>query len=684
MDIELSQLKRDSIQVLPDAKKDATPDFFAITQRGAILEGWGSRLRERQLRNVSRHEYLWMVQGAFAGIMKRIASTPWEIKGPDDVSDSVKAYYRQQAKALRIKLPPTKSTSGQAGKREDIEYWQEFLRQADFGRGWGSFVKKGVDFLRQDGGWYWEIIAPGNTMKAPTGTPSGLAYLDSLRCVPTGDPEYPVLYYDKNGKLHRLHHARVVQLVDMPDGDEDHPGYGLCALSRAISIANREVLMGRYIESSLDDKPKPGIMVAQGMNKDNREKMLMAYRDDQARDEMPPWGRTMWAYGMDKDTPVTLTPVEFSVAPEKFDFSQYTDLDINALALALGVDVQELWQLTGGNIGSAGQSEILNQKSRGKTIGDLLTSIERALNDILPEDYTFEFKKRDAQEELEAAQNAQAWASAVSSMQSSLSMDEQRILLANTVEQYREAVTDEKGEIQRRDDLDVQQPADITATDDAALAQPTAQDTAAKPAPKDDAPPKEQAKAYQSTLLNFEGDFEDLVSTALKGDMPRSRFAIVSRALLKKYGRMSMLDGLKDGGIETDELDSDDMATFTVWIAENSGYLSDFADRIYKTDTNMTPSARAEAWGSKSLRDIYQKGLLSADKNGLYEWVYGDVVEHCDTCRALHGQRHRLKDYAKRDLLPGSTALACSGYNCACKLVKAKGSTKGRWPVAAA
>lgn len=672
MDIELADLKRDTIQILPDAKKEVLADFFSITQRGPILEAWGTRLRERQLRQVSRHEYLWMVQGAFAGVMKRIASTPWEVKGPDDVSDSIKAYYRQQAKAMRVKLP---------GKLpEDIEYWQEFLRQADFGRGWGSFVKKGIDFLRQDGGWYWEIIAPGDTMKAPTGTPLGLAHLDSVRCVPTGDPEYPVYYYDRKGALHKLHHTRVVQLVDMPDGDEDHPGYGLCALSRAIAIANREVLMGQYIEGSLDDKPQPGVMVAQGMTETNRNRALMAYREEQNRDERPPWGKTLWFYGMDKTEPIELTPTPFAIAPEKFDFKTYTELDINALALALGVDVQELWQLTSGNLGSGAQSEILNQKSRGKTIGDLLTSIERALNDILPEDYTFEFKKRDAQEELEEAQNAQTWISAVAGTNNALSMDEQRRILANTVDVVREAVTDEKGQIQRRDDLDVQQPADITATDSTPLQQN------GHPAQSTQAPPKKDEtqeapitkKAYQATLLDFEGAFEDLVSGALKGDIPRSRFAIVSRALLKKYGRSAMLDGLKEGGIETDELDNDDMATFTVWIAENSGYLSDFADRIYKTDTKMTPDARAEAWGQGSLRNIYQKGVLSADANSLREWVIDPLSESCPDCVRLNGQRHRLKDWFARELYPGSEKLKCH-IGCNCKIPKVKGRGRGKY-----
>lgn len=675
MDIDFSVLKRDTVQVLPDAKTQVLPDFFAITQRGQLLEPWGTRARELQLRRASRQEYLWAVQGAFAGIMKRIASTPWEVKGPANVSDTAKAYYRQRAKEANLATP---------GKQpEDIEYWQAFLRQADFGRGWGSFVKKGQDFLRQDGGWYWEIIAPGDPMRPPTGLPTGLAYLDSLRCVPTGDPEYPVYYYDKYGKLHKMHHTRVVQLVDMPDGDEYIPGYGLCALSRAISIANREVLMGRYIETMLDDEPPPGIIVAKGMTKGVRDSALNAYYEEQSRDEKPPYGKVLWFYGMDRDAAPELESVPFSVAPEKFDFKTYTELDINALALAIGVDVQELWQLTGGSLGSGAQSEILQQKSRGKTIGDLLTSMERAINDILPEDYTFEFKKRDAQEETEAATNAGAWANAVSAMGSNLSMEESRLLLANTVEQVREAITDEKGQIQRRDDLDVQEPVDLTATDDAQVgegSQATSGQPTAQAAPNTSTLPQADVeKAYQSTLLDFEGAFEDLVSGALKGDIARGRFAIVSRAILRRYGMDAMKDGLHDGGIEGEDLDADDRATFTVWLAENSGHLSDFADRIYKTDTRMTPPARAEAWGNKSLRDIYQKGLISADANSMREWVLGTTEAHCSTCLRLNGQRHRLKQWAEKGLLPGSDLLDCGGFNCDCKLQKTKARGRGKY-----
>src|SRR3990167_7279856 len=436
--IELADLRQQTIQELPDAKKDLGAqqllDFF-VAQRGPLLESWGSRSREEDLRRFYRYDYNWMIQGAFAGVMKVVASAPWEIKGPDDLGATDEKYYGEACKAAG--LGPTRS------ERPDVDYWQTLLRQADFGRGWGSFFMKGVDYLRQDGGWYWEIIAPGSPLKAPTGPATGLAHLDSLRCLPTGDPEFPVVYVDRQQKLHRMHHTRVVQLVDMPDGDERRPGYGLCALSRAISIVNREILMGRYIEAMLDDKPPPGIVTAVGMTREKREQALALYREDQRKDERPPWGDQLWIFGMDRDSAPEIETTTFQQAPEKFDFKTYTELDVDSLALAIGVDRQDLWQLTGGNIGSGTQSEILSQKSRGKTIGLLRTSIERALNDILPKEYEFAFKYRDGQEDQERATVAGAWAGAVASAQNALSMDEQRRILADVIEPFGDVLRDE-------------------------------------------------------------------------------------------------------------------------------------------------------------------------------------------------------------------------------------------------
>jgi hypothetical protein len=702
------QARQNTIQVLPDARKEIGDSlFFDAVARGPLLPGRWSQQRERFLRyNVYYHDYNWMLRGAFAGIVKKISSTQWEIKGPENFSAVEDKEWRAWGKAAGF----TMLGAEMGTQRSDIEYWQQVLRLADFGAGWSSFIQQGVDYLRHDRGWMWEVIAPGEPDTTPTGPVMGIAHLDTLNCRPTGDPDYPILYYDKHGKQHLLHNSRVRQLLDMPDGDERKPGYGDCALSRAISIVHREILAGRYIEAHLDDKPAPGFMRMQGITAPERKRAFQEYRAEQGSDERPEWGRVVFFHGMDKDTPVEIESIPFSNAPEKFDFQKYTEIDVHALALAIGVDVQDLWELTTGNLGSEGQSEILHSKAHGKTIGTFYTDIERNINDLLPEEYEFEFKRRDAEQSLQDAQTAEAWVSVTSSAGANMSTEEARELLANTVPQIKDAITDENGQIRRVNDLGVQpnesivddlsvQPGGLATlgapADDPRLA--SALSTLGAKADGADVAPGILPVGTQSTRLGtdrhrrgtdtdlrrkdlddtraaFESAFTDAVQAAKDDDVSRRRFGIIARALISKHGRQAFRDGLNAGGID-DDLSDDDLSTIAVLITEQSAYVTDFADNLF-SGADVTPDAKATIWFNKSVMPFYQEGLVSADKNGLYEWQYGDA-EHCDDCLRLNGQKHRLGGWLKSGYMPQGSGLACGGFNCKCQLVKSTGRAQG-------
>lgn len=696
------QSREHTLQILPDATKEVGDGlFFDSFYRGPLLPRRASQTRERYLRdNVYYHDYNWMVQGAFSGIMKKIGSTPWEIKGPSNLPAAAEKVLKQAAAIMGFNL------GGE--QRTDIEYYQELLRQADFGSGWGQFCEQGVDFLRQDRGWIWEAIYPGNPNVKPDGPLMGIAHLDSLKCRPTGDPDFPMLYFDKGGKQHLLHNARVRQLVDMLDGDERRPGYGLSALSRVISIANREVLAGRYVEARLDDKPPPGFMRMQGITPLQRVQAFAEYKKEQNFDERPEWGRIIFFHGVDKDTPVEIESVPFSVAPEQFDFKTYTEIDVHSFALAIGVDVQELWELTTGNLGSEGQSEILHQKSRGKTIGALMTSIERSVNDLLPPDYEFTFKYRDAQEDQQNAQIASTWITAVNSAQS-LSADEKRRILANTVEQIQEAITDENGQVRRADDLGVQ-PQEQVADDTSVLAtvggghpglpgdgsttllQGLRSDPEGNAGLDANQPDDTRGRRHlgegvavtrkdiDDTITAFEADFESVMSAMMGGDIERRRFGVIARAQLSKYGRRAMLDGLSDGGVETNVLEDEDADTFGAWLVEQSAYVTALGGEL-KAGAGFDTAARVKTWVNKSLLYAYELGKVSADANGLYGFEGEDGEESCDTCQRLKGQVHRLKDVNRRNLnpkLPGFVG-ECGGYRCQHEWVKTSGRAVGGW-----
>jgi hypothetical protein len=643
---------RDTVQEFEPKARIAAQGFFAVSARGVYLPQSGSRERDRQLRDWDRLDTLWAWKGARTGLLKRLAGVPWEVTGDDAMQALV------DGKTVNA-----------------IEHFQSVLQDAHFGQGWSFLVKRfGRDYYAQDFGALFEIIGPGDPDKAIEGAATGIAVLDSLRCFATGNPVWPILYFSHlTNKMHRMHYTRVARFVDTPDGDERLYGSGECALSRYVSIAQQEHLMNRYIESRLDDKPKPGVNVWTNVSPDQRDKAFATLEREQRNDEQAAWGKTVHVHSIDPTHPAKVDSITFSEAPEKFDYNQYTDIHINALALALGVDKQELWELSGGALGSGAQSQILAQKSRGKAIGDFLTMIERFVNlYLLPDGIDFAFKYKDEEELSAQAEQDKAYIEIAEGMKR-LSIPSEPVfqMLADKSETFREVLTDESGQIIATEQEGLQ-PAvpEVTVTDDRT---PQTQVPTAQPAP---APMR---KVYSFTKAQFVQDWTDLILSGINDDLTRRNFGSSARAQLYRWGKAAFADGLSAGGVE-DELDEFDLKQVQDWLYDQSGYVTHFADSLYKEGLPEDQiRARAQLWANKSLDLIYNEGLISADKNGLYRWDLGQTEQHCETCLRMNGQSHRLKEYYKRDILPRSSKLDCGGWRCDCRLVRTSGAAIGRF-----
>lgn len=769
-ELDIAKLERQSVQDVPKVDKQSgvsDASFWAEAfQRGPILPAWGTRVRERWLRAYDRNEYNTLWQGASSGLIKKIKATPYELKGGRNLTNR----------------------------------FDGVLRDAHFGAGWGTFLSLILrDYLRFDGGAYAEIIAPGNPLKAPTGAVTGIAHLDSYRCLPTGDPEYPVVYYSRKGKLHVLHYTRVLHFIDLPDGDQENPGYGLCALSRAIAVVQRQLYMNRYVSGKLDDKPEPGVVIANNLNKEDRDAAYRLFRGEQSADIPPEWGKVAWFFNMNPAIKAELAAFNFSVPPEKFDYVAYINVDINELALAIGVDKQELWELSGAT-GTAGQSIIQAEKSEGKAPGEIRTSIEREINNkLLPDSLEFEWKTRDGRAAQQEATTAQTWAGVATSLAPLIGNKLAAELLANQVPAMTDVLFDDAGQI-RLPDADRQtaepQPLDVvvdnsapnaaSATDtqvsvdepimlplipmkhgsgqespveptstpkpsttqvslpEAPITKPetvrapinASPDEVIKlmnagmitigeaqeklsipvdpatadwymhngvPVPKDvllrlyetqfgrgvdtftnavNAPPSsEQTKDFDATREAFISAFEDLASAGQDGDLTRRRAGTVLRANLNRLGKQARLDGLLQGGVE--ELSDDDLDAHAVWLADQSQYVTAFMDEVYSAGLSEAQvSARAEAWSNKSLQLAYAEGVQSADANGMYIFEGEDGAESdCTTCPRLKGQKHRMKEWAAKELRPGidTKNFDCGGWECKHRLTKTTGRASGKW-----
>lgn len=632
-----------TVQTLPDARKDggvsALTDWSYYTTRGELLPSWGTRNRERLLRAYYLHPYNTLVQGAFMGLIKKVKGTPWEIVG---------------------------------GKTR-TSYFSKMLREAEFGRGWGDFLSRVLlDYLRHDVGAFVEIIAPGNPKRPPTGRVVGLAHLDSLRCYLTGDPEFPVIYYSQDGKTHLLHHERVLHWVDMPDGNEDFRDYGLSAQSRVIAVTERQIYMKKYIRAKLDDMPMPGFIVGSNLNRSEMSRALNQLQEDLKMDSPPITGRTVILYGTNPQETAELKSLTFNEPPEGFDYEKYMGIDINEIALGLGVDRQELWELSGANIGSATQSEILHAKSQGKAYGDILTMIERDMNRLLPEDLDFTWKVKDPQEQQNTAMNAQTWVNTVMQLKGQINDDLLNRILATQVRAIADAIIDENGDLVRMNDVDPEAPDTQTPTPADDNVQNDVENRAPGIGGQTGA-----SKDIQSTREAFESEFNGILTNARKSVYKEVRLRSILLNLIRKYGEPAYLDGKREGGVDEPLTEAEDAEVLTL-LASQRGYVNNFAKSLLETGiTDAQAVQKPDLWMA-SLYPFLNAGRMSANANGMYEWKLG-VAEHCATCLTLNGQKHRIKEFTGRGLTPKSMKLDCR-LGCKCSLVRTTGRARGHLP----
>lgn len=639
--LELRDALQNTIQVVPDPQEGAVRFGYNWTQRGPLLDAPGTRRRLWQQRQYWHHDYNELFKGAAAGAVKNVQSTPWEVRA------------------------------------DDPEPWQTILMQADFGN-WDRFVSKLVkDFLRYDVGAFIELIAPGDPIQAPSGPVVGLSILDPLRCYPTGNPEFPVIYYDSYNALHLMHMGRVVQFVDGIDSEESLAGYGESALSRCVGTIYREILMNRYIEQFLDDKPPPGVAVFGNLSQSVVEGAIEKMHQDNSTDITGEWGRTLRLYGLEAENKPTVDFISYSRTPEKFDYQVYTDINVKKIALGMNTDVLEIWELTRGGLGQGTQSEIMQQKSRGKLMGRLLKGLERTINMALPEDVEFSWQYKDPQEDIEEAEKAKTWTGIAKEAADITTKQEQRELIAQQVEPWRDVMSEDDGTVRRLPDDDPKAGNEPTPEEISQTATVDDSETVAITA----------AKEFTSTTADWQTTFADFVQTAQLPGAGAGALRAAFRNELHDAGMMAYEDGLRAGGVDPDESDALTKAErrrkVAEWLAVQNTFITNLVDDIQGREEPVSSkeiALRGQMWANKSLRSIYYAGLYEAQATKFFEWEYDPEKHHCATCLTLNGQVHSLKTWMKSGFTPGCTCLECGGYLCGCKFKATTAGSRGRIP----
>lgn len=371
----------ESVQKFPKPAEAGSGNFvftWNIASAADTVSPWGRNvyMRDRQLRD------FWPTETYLAGAVANRAfmnvSLQWEIRGNGDKVE---------------------------GAVTDI------LASAIAGDsfGWVPFLQKfSQDLDTQDNGAFIELIRdPGadanSRFRGPMAPVLGIGHLDSNRCARTGNPEYPIVYTDRNGEKHKLKWWEVIPFANFPSAIETMNGVGYCSVTRVLRMAQvmRSIIL--YKDEKVSGRHYKQMHFVSGVSRQDIKDEMKRGQEEANNTGLVTFILPSILASLDPEKPVSTATLDLAGLPDGFNFDEDMKWYISSLALGFGVDYQEFAPLPGGNIGSSQQSMVLHRKGSGKGPAVFMRSLSEGLKNygVLPRGCEMRFNDKDEQEELE-------------------------------------------------------------------------------------------------------------------------------------------------------------------------------------------------------------------------------------------------------------------------------------------
>lgn len=285
---------------------------------------------------------------------------------------------------------------------------EQFHTLSEYGEGaLTSMTRFAEDWFGTDNGAFLEIVAPGDKTEPVQGVPLGIRHLDSLQCMRTSDPVYPVVYTLTNGARQPLHFSRVIRMSQMPSSQRGMNGVGYCAVSRSIELATRYSDMNTYIRGKLGGRNAKRLLV--GKNISGRDIIKAILTASQLANAVG---------DIDTDT-IAIGGQDVDI--KAIDMHQYTELNelestltmMTIIALQWGLELQEIYPVSS----SRSSAEVMMRTSRAKMPATFIQQLQRELTaKLVPPNLKVSINYDDAGDEQQKAIIADINARALSRM----------------------------------------------------------------------------------------------------------------------------------------------------------------------------------------------------------------------------------------------------------------------------
>lgn len=317
------------------------------------------------------------------------------------------AVYSMSAKMTSLKWMIT-------GKRKLAVTAAKMLARSAYmgGYEWGGFQAASTqDFYTTNRGVFWETAKAGDPL---TSMMTDIGHIDTLCCTLTGNSKYPLVYVsEESAQRLKFQPGEFIHFASLASPREHDLGGGMCAVDRALRAAQMLMGLHDYDEEKLSNLPPEGVASVTGLTMDEFDDAIKLWMAKRQQSNSLTFPQVLWLIASQPSAAVGVEFTGFSQIPESFDRKSVIEQYVNTLALCFGVDAREFWSLmSGGGLGTAGESEIQHMKAKGKGPGEYITTTERHINGELPDGIRFQYDTQDMQEDASAAAVAKAWVDA--------------------------------------------------------------------------------------------------------------------------------------------------------------------------------------------------------------------------------------------------------------------------------
>lgn len=268
--------------------------------------------------------------------------------------------------------------------------------------GWISYASKQVrDYTCTNMGAVTEIVRETLSYGSRI---VGINHLPAVRCRRTGDPERPILYITKDGREHILRDWQVMYFSDLPDPDEISYGGGLCAAERAYPQIVKMASLENYVYEKISGSRPLAIHIVNGLRIDQIEGAIRQAEADQQRAGYTSYMGAVVMATIKPDAAPSVATIDLAELPDGFDaVNERARADL-IYANALGLDLQDLVPLSNTPLGTAAQSKVLHDKSKGKGLILFRQQFVHAINKMVLDDKTkFLFSEKSYDDQMARA-----------------------------------------------------------------------------------------------------------------------------------------------------------------------------------------------------------------------------------------------------------------------------------------